>query len=207
MTLPSWSLSQVAFAFFPLYNSCMRAIISCFSGCDASTCLCVTYLLVLSTHAKDSEVLWAGVTSQPCWLSLLLNFRDVHLVLLKPCCQSGTFQPTQHGLHPVFTTPDTMISLLPWVLRVVFSPPTSYSVLMCALFSHLSLLFFVFYMVLSCLSTSSWWCHSWATSSHTTTCKTFVWLLLLPGICLLIDDVTCELWTWTFLFHELLLYL
>lgn len=109
MALPSWSLSQVAFAFFPLHNSCMRAVISCFSGCDASTCLCVTYLLVLSTHVKDSAVLWAAVPLSITGPSLLLNFRDMHLVLLEPCCKSGTF-PT----HTAFTLSSQLLIL--WFL-------------------------------------------------------------------------------------------
>lgn len=177
MALPSWSLPQVAFAFFPLYNSCMRTVISCFSGCDASTCLCVTYLLVLSTHVKDSAVLWAAVplsvTTSLCWLSLLLNFRDVHLVLLEPWCQSGIF-PTHTWPSPCLHTSwyyDFSSSI--GIASSIFPSHFILCSYMCPLLSSKSLIL-CFYMVLSCLSPSSWWGHSWAVSSHTTTCKTFV---------------------------------
>lgn len=124
----------------------------------------------------------------PRWLSLLLNFRDVHLVLLEPCCQSGTFQPTHHGLHPVFTTPSMGIassSSIPLHTPFVCVPSSlirvSYS-----LFLHGPFLSQPILLMRSFLSSvQSYYYMEDFCVTIITTCY----------LCLLTDCVTCELWT------------
>lgn len=151
--------------------------------------------------SSSSRYYWAVLAGYHCSWILEACIWSVGALL------SVWYLSNPHSLHPVFTTPDTIISLLSWVLREVSSPPPSYSVLMCALFSHLSLLFFVFtwsFLVLAHPPDEVILEQRPVILLHVRLlCNYFYYLVSL------LTNWLCDLWTLDtgILFYELLLYL